>query len=124
MTKIKLLTIFLTIILLVSANLVFAQVSPPETMEEVKEKGLIIGKEFLNSLPKIIEGEFWPYLQKVWAFLKKIWYSYIQGTWSKYAGPFWDDLMWRKSIFKEEFAKEKIEMTDDFFRIINIILKK
>jgi hypothetical protein len=106
-----------------STNLIFAQVSPPETMEEVKEKGIIIGKEFLNSLPRIIEGEFLPYLQKVWAFLKKIWNSYIQGIWSKYAGPFWNDLMYRKSIFSEEFAKEKKEITDDFFRILNTILK-
>ena len=107
-----------------STNLVFAQLSPPESMEQVKEKGITIGKGFLNNLSRIIEEEGLPFLQKVWAFLKKIWYSYIQGIWSKYVGSFWNDLMYRKSIFKEEFAKEKKEMTDDFYRILNTIMKK
>jgi hypothetical protein len=86
-------------------------VSPPETLEEVKEIGKKIEKEIPKMLEKVWKEEILPIWQKIYNWLKKTF-------WDPYLGPFFKrEIEKRKPIIEEEFKKEKEEMKEELPRV-------
>ena len=92
----------------------FAQVQPPETLEEAKEIGEKTFGDFLKKLPETLEKiwkeEALPLWQKMYNWGKNIWDSYI---WPEIGPWFKKEIEKRKPLIEEEFKKEKEEIKEE-----------
>lgn len=83
----------------------------PENIEKVKE----MGEKAAKTLPKEIE-EAWREAVRIWKDMDKQSGSYIQrflGGFRKITNAFGKELKRRESVIKEEYKKEREEMTEE-----------
>jgi len=118
--KLKINLIILIIIGLISPSLAFLQVqqiSPPETLEEAKERGEKALESTEKELPGILEGiwkeDVLPFWQKMYGWFKAHVWPKIEGWFKRIRAPIQEEIEKRKPIIKEEFQIEKEELKEE-----------